>query len=595
MVHLSSAGIKVEDSILRIVGSGKFAKEADHKIGTSGESEILYYPLTTATGREAVNQLRPFMSRDASIVDLTRPNAVLVCDLRPSIAKAKQLLDLIDRNGRRTWPRVVIPCHNVLPSKVVMEMQEILPVLGVNVFKTNDRNELPGSVRRSAVDRRDVVVASAATQEAIDLIKEWVTMLDSSDQNDQERIFVYKVRHNRAEQLAYALSVIFNTTGVNLSMDTNYIRTERVAMDLRWKYQGKYGELDITVNLSKPEKDPKAIAAAKNAGQSSYPKCQLCPENVGYHGRADHPARQNLRTIPLTVAGEAWHLQYSPYVYYNEHCILLKETHSPMSITHQTFARLLDFTEQFPHYFIGSNADLPIVGGSILTHDHFQGGRYTFAMEKASPRKTFVLKDYPDLRVEWLHWPLSVLRLTGEKERVHQLACLILDAWRSYSDPDAMVIAEDENGNHNTITPIARREGDAFQLDLVLRNNVTTQEHPMGLYHPHAEKHHIKKENIGLIEVMGLAVLPARLKAELKELEERHLAGFPMDTEGTEKHSSWWNEILSRREVTSENISSVLEEEVGRVFEAVLEDAGVYSPDERGEAGISRFVASLEQ
>ena len=302
-----------------------------------------------------------------------------------------------------------------------------------------------------------------------------------------------------------------------------------------------------------------------------------------------------MRTIPLTVAGEAWHLQYSPYVYYNEHCILLKETHSPMSITHQTFARLLDFTEQFPHYFIGSNADLPIVGGSILTHDHFQGGRYTFAMEKASPRKTFVLKDYPDLRVEWLHWPLSVLRLTGEKERVHQLACLILDAWRSYSDPDAMVIAEDENGNHNTITPIARREGDAFQLDLVLRNNVTTQEHPMGLYHPHAEKHHIKKENIGLIEVMGLAVLPARLKAELKELEERHLAGLPMDTEGTEKHSSWWNEILSRREVTSENISSVLEEEVGRVFEAVLEDAGVYSPDERGETGISRFVASLER
>ena len=380
-----------------------------------------------------------------------------------------------------------------------------------------------------------------------------------------------------------------------LSMDTNYIRTERVAKDLRWKYQGKYGELDVTVNLSKPEKDPKAIAAAKNAGQSSYPKCQLCPENVGYHGRADHPARQNLRTIPLTVAGEAWHLQYSPYVYYNEHCILLKETHSPMSITHQTFARLLDFTEQFPHYFIGSNADLPIVGGSILTHDHFQGGRYTFAMEKASSRKTFVLKDYPDLRVEWLHWPLSVLRLTGEKERVHQLACLILDAWRSYSDLDAMVIAEDENGNHNTITPIARREGDAFQLDLVLRNNVTTQEHPMGLYHPHAEKHHIKKENIGLIEVMGLAVLPARLKAELKELEERHLAGLPMDTEGTEKHSSWWNEILSRREVTSENISSVLEEEVGRVFEAVLEDAGVYSPDERGETGISRFVASLER
>ncbi len=380
-----------------------------------------------------------------------------------------------------------------------------------------------------------------------------------------------------------------------LSKSTNYIRTERVAKDLRWKYSGKYGELDITVNLSKPEKDPKAIAAAKHAKQSNYPKCQLCPENVGYHGRVDHPARQNLRTIPLTVAGEAWHLQYSPYVYYNEHCILLKETHSPMSITHDTFARLLDFTQQFPHYFIGSNADLPIVGGSILTHDHFQGGRYTFAMENASCRKSFALKNYPDVRVEWLHWPLSVLRLTGTKERVHQLACVILDGWRGYSDPAAMVIAEDESGKHNTITPIARREGEAFQLDLVLRNNLTTEEHPMGLYHPHAEKHHIKKENIGLIEVMGLAVLPARLKAEMKELEERFLGGLPMDTEGTAKHAAWWQEVLSRREVTAENISFVLEEEVGRVFEAVLEDAGVYSPDSEGEAGISRFVESLEQ
>ncbi len=378
-----------------------------------------------------------------------------------------------------------------------------------------------------------------------------------------------------------------------LSRNTNYIRTERVAKDLRWKYHGKYGELDITVNLSKPEKDPKAIAAAKNAKQSSYPKCQLCPENVGYHGRADHPARQNLRTIPLTVAGEAWHLQYSPYVYYNEHCILLKETHSPMQITHETFARLLDFVGQFPHYFIGSNADLPIVGGSILTHDHFQGGRYTFAMEKASSRKTFALQDYPDVRVEWLHWPLSVLRLTGEKERVYALACHILDAWRAYSDPASTVIAEDENGKHNTVTPIARREGEAYQLDLVLRNNIATPAHPMGLYHPHAEKHHIKKENIGLIEVMGLAVLPARLKAELKELEERHLQSLPLDTESTEKHAAWWAEILSRREVTPENVSSVLEEEVGKVFEAVLEDAGVYSPDSEGEAGISRFVSSL--
>ena len=379
-----------------------------------------------------------------------------------------------------------------------------------------------------------------------------------------------------------------------LSEDTNYIRTQRVAKDLRWKYTGKYGDLDITVNLSKPEKDPKAIAAALSAKQSSYPKCQLCPENVGYSGRMDHPARQNLRTIPMTVAGEAWHLQYSPYVYYNEHCILLKESHDPMKITHATFARLLDFVGQFPHYFIGSNADLPIVGGSILTHDHFQGGHYTFAMETASVRKSFVLPSYADVRIEWLHWPLSVLRLTGEKERVYELACHVLDTWRGYSDTDAMVIAHDENGDHNTITPIARRAGEAYQLDLVLRNNITTPEHPAGLYHPHADKHHIKKENIGLIEVMGLAVLPSRLKGELKQLEERCLQNLPMDTEETAKHAEWFADILSRRTVNADNITSVLEEEVGKVFQAVLEDAGVYSPDEEGDAGISRFVAALD-
>ena len=379
-----------------------------------------------------------------------------------------------------------------------------------------------------------------------------------------------------------------------LSRDTNYIRTERVAKDLRWKYDGKYGELDITINLSKPEKDPKAIAAARNSVQSSYPKCQLCPENVGYSGRMDHPARQNLRTIPLTIAEENWHLQYSPYVYYNEHCILLKADHDPMQITHKTFDRLLDFVCQFPHYFIGSNADLPIVGGSILTHDHFQGGHYTFAMETAAVRKNFTLPDFADVRLEWLHWPLSVLRLTGTRQRVYALACRVLDTWRGYSDADAAVIAKDETGEHNTITPIARRAGEAYQLDLVLRNNITTAEHPAGLYHPHADKHHIKKENIGLIEVMGLAVLPSRLKDEFRQLEERYLQGLPLDTEGTAKHAHWFEGILSRRPVTAENITSVLEEEVGRVFESVLEDAGVYSPDEEGEAGISRFVSALE-
>lgn len=379
-----------------------------------------------------------------------------------------------------------------------------------------------------------------------------------------------------------------------LSRDTNYIRTERVAKDLRWKYAGKYGELDITVNLSKPEKDPKAIAAARSAKQVAYPKCQLCPENVGYRGRMDHPARQNLRTIPLAIAEETWHLQYSPYVYYNEHCILLNEAHVPMRITHQTFDRLLGFVEQFPHYFVGSNADLPIVGGSILTHDHFQGGHYTFAMQCAGALKDYTLKGFGDVRVEWLNWPLSVLRLTGGKERIRELACRILDTWRTYSDESAMVFAETDGVPHNTITPIARREGEDFQLDLVLRNNLTTEEHPLGLYHPHAEKHHIKKENIGLIEVMGLAVLPSRLKAELHEIEERFLKGLPMNTEGTEKHAAWFEEICKTRSVTNENITSVLEEEVGRVFEAVLEDAGVYSPDAEGEAGISRFLEAVD-
>ena len=379
-----------------------------------------------------------------------------------------------------------------------------------------------------------------------------------------------------------------------LSRDSDYIRRYRICKDMKWIAPTKYGDLDITINLSKPEKDPKAIAAARNAKQASYPKCQLCPENVGYSGRMDHPARQNLRTVPLTIAGETWHLQYSPYVYYNEHCILLKETHDPMQITHKTFERLLEFVEQFPHYFIGSNADLPIVGGSILTHDHFQGGNYTFAMEKASVRKRFTLSRWQDVCVEWLHWPLSVLRLTGEKERVHSLACHVLDTWRSYSDTASYVIAHDENGAHNTITPIARRAGESYQLDLVLRNNITTPEHPAGLYHPHIDKHHIKKENIGLIEVMGLAVLPSRLKVELRALEQRHLQGLPLDTEETAKHAHWFEEILSRRPVTAENITSVLEEEVGRVFETVLEDAGVYSPDAEGDAGISRFIAALE-
>lgn len=380
----------------------------------------------------------------------------------------------------------------------------------------------------------------------------------------------------------------------SLCRDVNYIRTERVAKDLRWKYAGKYGTLDITVNLSKPEKDPKAIAEARSSAQNAYPLCQLCAENVGYAGRPDHPARQNLRTIPVTLAGEKWLFQYSPYVYYNEHCIVFSPRHVPMKITPETFARQLDFTERFPHYFIGSNADLPIVGGSILSHDHFQGGRYSFAMERASVREKVEVAGFADVETEWLYWPLTVLRLTGEKERVRALSVRILEAWRGYTDQDAFVFAETDGNPHNTVTPIARRRGELYQMDLVLRNNLTTPEHPEGLFHPHREKHHIKKENIGLIEVMGLAVLPARLKSELSEVGDRFLRGLPLDTEATAKHADWFAELCARREVTPENLTDVLREEVGRVFESVLEDCGVFPADTgAGVLAMHRFLAYL--
>lgn len=381
-----------------------------------------------------------------------------------------------------------------------------------------------------------------------------------------------------------------------LSRDCNYIRTERVAKDLRWTYDGKYGRLDITVNRSKPEKDPKAIAAAlqnKNAAVI-YPQCQLCPQNEGYRGRLDHPARQNLRMIPLTLCKQRWWLQYSPYVYYPEHCIVLNDRHTPMRITPETFGRLLEFTEQFPSYFVGSNADLPIVGGSILTHDHFQGGKYLFAMDRAKVRETVSLRCAPQVRVEWLHWPLTVLRLTGKKEQVHKAACHILSVWREYTDEAALVYARTDGEAHNTITPIARRDGELFRLDLVLRNNLTTEEFPFGLYHPHEEKHHIKKENIGLIEVMGLAVLPARLQEELQELAQRFRDGLPLDSDKTEKHAAWFRKVCKRRTVTAENIDALLREEVGRVFEEVLEDAGVYRPDEDGASGLHRFTDALD-
>ena len=381
-----------------------------------------------------------------------------------------------------------------------------------------------------------------------------------------------------------------------LSQDSDYIRRYRVKKDRKWKVDSPYGEIDITINLSKPEKDPKAIAAAKNAKQSSYPKCQLCVENEGYAGRVNHPARENHRIIPITVNDSAWGFQYSPYVYYNEHCIVFNGEHTPMKIEKATYVKLFDFVKLFPHYFLGSNADLPIVGGSILSHDHFQGGHYTFAMAKAPMEETFEINGYEDVEVGIVKWPLSVLRLRGKDEkRLIDLGAHILSVWRNYTDIEAFIFAGTKEEPHNTITPIARKVGDTFELDLALRNNITTEQHPLGVYHPHAERHHIKKENIGLIEVMGLAVLPARLKEEMELLSEYIVEGKNIrENETIEKHADWVDGFKNRYdEFKKENVMGILEKEIGAVFVKVLEDAGVYKCTEEGRAAFRRFISAL--
>ena len=381
----------------------------------------------------------------------------------------------------------------------------------------------------------------------------------------------------------------------DFSCNTDYIRRYRIAKDMRWKYQSPYGEMDITINLSKPEKDPKAIAAAKLAPQSGYPKCALCVENEGYAGRMNHAARQNHRIIPIEVAGAQWRLQYSPYVYYNEHCIVFNAQHIPMKIDKSAFCKLLDFVKVFPHYFVGSNADLPIVGGSILSHEHFQGGHYTFAMETAPVEKELTFKGFDDVAAGIVKWPMSVIRLRGsEPARLADLADKILTCWRGYTDEAALILAETDGEPHNTITPIARRRGDDFELDLVLRNNLTTPEHPLGIYHPHADKHHIKKENIGLIEVMGLAVLPSRLKKELAALAEAIVAGKDISADpALASHADWVAEIKTRKTFTPENAMDILLEETGKVFSEVLEDTGVYKCNEAGRAAFMRFVETV--
>ena len=380
-----------------------------------------------------------------------------------------------------------------------------------------------------------------------------------------------------------------------LAEDSNYIRSHRIKRDVRWSADTEYGEIDISINLSKPEKDPKAIAAAKLLPPSGYPKCLLCHENEGYAGSIAKPARQNLRQIPFDMGGERWFLQYSPYVYYNEHCIALSEKHTPMKIDKTTFGKLLGFITEFPHYFIGSNADLPIVGGSILSHDHMQGGRYTFAMERAPIKQELSFEGFPTVRAGIVKWPISVIRLTSpDKAALIELSSKILDTWRKYSDPEAGIFAETDGEPHNTITPIARRRGEDFEIDLALRNNITSEEHPLGVFHPHKERHNVKKENIGLVEVMGLAVLPARLKAEMEKMREAILEGKDFsEIPEIEKHREWFLAFRDRYDFREDTVDGILRREIANTFALCLRDAGVFKDTREGEEAFLRFIGAI--
>lgn len=380
-----------------------------------------------------------------------------------------------------------------------------------------------------------------------------------------------------------------------LCQDSDYIRRYRIKNDLKWITKTEYGDIDITINLSKPEKDPKAIAAALKMKATSYPKCLLCKENEGYMGRINHPARQNHRIIPMTLGGENFFMQYSPYVYYNEHCIVFNAEHTPMKIDKSAFAKLLDFVEKFPHYFVGSNADLPIVGGSILTHEHFQGGNYEFAMAKAPIETKVTFSGFEDVQAGIVKWPMSVIRIKGtDKARLVELADKVLTTWRGYTDKDSFIYAKTEGTPHNTITPIARMRNGQFELDLVLRNNITTEDCPLGYYHPHPEYHHIKKENIGLIEVMGLAVLPSRLKNEMAVLGKAMVNGEDISANETiASHKEWAEMIMQKYDINEDNIDDILKNEIGIVFTSILGQCGVYSRDEEGKAGFLRFIESV--
>nr|WP_303183522.1 UDP-glucose--hexose-1-phosphate uridylyltransferase [Lachnoclostridium phocaeense] len=465
----------------------------------------------------------------------------------------------------------------------------------LEIFKEDDYEDV--SIEGEELDLEQILKALLDEAVARGLVEDSVVFRDLFDTKLMNCLLprpaqVQKTFWEEYEKSPEAATEFF----YRFSQDSDYIRRYRVKKDMKWKVDSPYGEIDITINLSKPEKDPKAIAAAGAAKASSYPKCQLCMENEGYAGRANHPARETHRIIPITINDSRWGFQYSPYVYYNEHCIVFNGQHVPMKIDRAAFVKLFDFVKQFPHYFLGSNADLPIVGGSILSHDHFQGGNYTFAMAKAPIEIPVTIPGYEDVEAGIVKWPLSVLRIRhADEKRLIDLADHVLQAWRGYTDEDAFIYAETDGTPHNTITPIARKKGDMYELDLTLRNNITTEEHPLGVYHPHAQYHNIKKENIGLIEVMGLAVLPSRLKEELEILADYIVEGKDIrSNEKIAKHADWTDSFLPKYDsITKDNVMDILKEETGIVFTHVLEDAGVYKYTEEGRRAFMRFIETL--
>ncbi len=484
-----------------------------------------------------------------------------------SLYTANRLLELLKIDALESETEEAIRSFDPADQSVVSQLEQILGEICDYAYEA-------GLMEENSVGYRDLFdtkIMGALVDRPSNMIRKFHELYEESPQKATD--YYYK-----------------------FSQDTNYIRRYRIAKDRKWVTSTEYGDLDITINLSKPEKDPKAIAAAKLAKQTSYPKCLLCPENEGYAGRLNHPARQNHRIIPVTINNSNWFFQYSPYVYYNEHCIVFNSQHMPMKIERATFAKLFDFVKQFPHYFVGSNADLPIVGGSILSHDHFQGGHYEFAMAKAPVETELNIKGFEDIKAGIVKWPMSVIRISGpDTDRLIELADKILKAWRDYTDEKAFIFAETDGEPHNTITPIARKRGDNFEMDLVLRNNITTKEHPLGVFHPHAELHHIKKENIGLIEVMGLAVLPARLKDEIEGLKQAILSGTDIRADETlAKHADWVDEFSKKYDsITAENVDGIIQDEIGLVFSKVLEHAGVYKRTPEGREAFLRFADSL--